>query len=268
MLTAAALTVFAAGLLAHPAVAAPCTVAALADVAGRADHTVGAAGNARMIAARPGVVKIAAVGDLAYESGTAAEFRNYWRPHFGTLEHLVFAAAGNHEARTAGFAGLEAELGDRADSNRGSTVCGTWRLVSLNPYRGTTRAVDFLRAERVRFPDRHLLAVWHPPAYSSGSHGGSATGRALQDAAQSVGALVVVNGHDHDYERFAPKGPTRQFVSGLGGHEARPFGAAKTGSQARYTGRPGTLFLELAPSGSYAWEFRTIDGTVRDAGRS
>jgi len=92
----------------------------------------------------------------------------------------------------------------------------------------------------------------------------------LWDALYAGNADVVVNGHDHDYERFAAQNPDgiadasrgiREFVVGTGGKNLRPFTVAHANSEVRYREAFGALKLTLSP-GRYQWEF------IPQAGRS
>ncbi len=86
------------------------------------------------------------------------------------------------------------------------------------------------------------LAYFHHPLFSSGDHGNQTSMRPTWDALYAANADVVVNGHDHNYERFAPQSPSgaadpargiREFVVGTGGAGLRPF-ASELRPTARY----------------------------------
>ena len=261
-----------AALPATPAQAATCSVAAAGDVAGW-DYRSGAARTAALILKEnPGTV--IALGDLAYESGTATEFATYYRPTWGQFEAKTEAVAGNHEYRTVGADGMEAELGEASNDNRAVPRCG-WRLVLVNQYKGITAGADFVRSQRAAHPSAPMLIAWHAPRFSSGSeHGSDPSVQPLWAAARDVRARIVLNAHDHSYERFAPMNRdgyriadgTRTFVSGLGGHGIRSLGAVQPNSELRYTGNPAVLFLSLGSTGAYSWELLRYDGAVRDSG--
>jgi len=120
-----------------------------------------------------------------------------------------------------------------------------------------------------------VLAYWHHARFSSGPHGSSTRTAALFRALWDAGADVVITGHDHTYERFAPLGPdgtldarrgVRQFVVGTGGGGLYEFGSPERGSAFRYSAGWGVLKLSLVPRG-YAWEFVAADGArVVDSG--
>lgn len=274
LLAAGSLAVTAALVPAQPAAAAPCVVAAAGDIAAASDYRTGAARTAAQIKATA-PAKVIALGDLAYESGTASEFATYYRPTWGAFESITEAVAGNHEYRTPGADGMEAELGEASNDNRGFTICG-WRVVLLNSYKGVQKAASFLQAQRAAYPRLHFLVAWHEPRRSSGRHGNEPAMQTLWAYARGAGAKVVLNAHDHDYERFAKldingvpaSNGTRQFVSGLGGHAARPFSTIRAYSQKRFTGQPAVLYLTLNSSGTYSWRLRSVDGVLRDSGSS
>jgi PKD repeat protein len=122
----------------------------------------------------------------------------------------------------------------------------------------------------------NVLAYWHQPRFSSGEHGNNAAYQPFWQDLYDAGADIVLNGHDHDYERFAPQGPTgvadpghgvREFVVGTGGAENRAFASTiVANSEARATGTFGVLELTLGPS-SYTWQFLPVAGaTFTDAG--
>lgn len=124
----------------------------------------------------------------------------------------------------------------------------------------------WLRRDLAAHPDVAVLAFWHKPRWSSGArHGNDASVQPLWDALTGR-AGVVLNGHEHNYERFAPVGRVREFVAGTGGSSTYPFGSAERGSQKRIAQTPGVLRLELRPGSSYTWAFLTADGRVLDTG--
>lgn len=121
-----------------------------------------------------------------------------------------------------------------------------------------------------------MLAYWHHPRFNSGaSHGNFSAAQAIWDALYAAGADVVLNGHEHVYERFDPQTPTamadpqngiRQFTVGTGGIGFYSFGATKPNSAVRHTGSYGVLKLTLWAA-SYDWEFLAVaPSTFMDKG--
>ena len=155
-------------------------------------------------------------------------------------------------------------------------MCNGWRLVVLNTYsRGphidpvaVRRAAAFLAADVRRHPQAKRIAAWHVPRFSSGGeHGNDRSVAAIWNAAVRGRVRILLNAHDHDYERFAPvgRGHTVQFVNGLGGHHIRPFGKRARASLVRFTGTPAVLFLTLRPGG-FSWAERAVTGRLVDRG--
>jgi hypothetical protein len=122
---------------------------------------------------------------------------------------------------------------------------------------------QWLRADLDAHKTLCTLGYWHSPRFSSGYQGGHASMEPLWDALYDAGAEVVIAGHDHDYERFAPQTPTglldsaggiRQFVVGTGGTDLLPFNGAAANSELRNNTTLGVLLLKLY-DGWYEWEF-------------
>jgi hypothetical protein len=127
----------------------------------------------------------------------------------------------------------------------------------------------WLRADLAAHPASCTLAYWHKPLFSSGgAHGNDLEMTPLWQALYDAHADVVINGHDHNYERFAPQNPQggqdlkegiREFVVGTGGKNLRPFGTIKDNSEVRNNKAFGVLKLTLLPT-SYEWLFISQQG--------
>ena len=119
------------------------------------------------------------------------------------------------------------------------------------------------------------LAYWHHPRFSGGEHGNEPQYDAFWRDLYAARADVVLNGHDHDYERFAPQDPAgaadpaggiREFVVGTGGKNHYKFITVAANSQARNESTFGILSLTLRPTG-YDWRFVPEPGkTFTDSG--
>lgn len=231
------------------------------------------------------------LGDIQYESGTLSDFNTYYHPTWGAHKAITWPAPGNHEYQTAGargyfdyFNGAGVQTGRAGDRSRGyySFDLGEWHIVSLNSNCtaiggcGAGSAQEqWLRADLAAHPKTCTMAFWHHPRFSSGAHGNTSAMQALWQALQDHGADLVLAGHDHDYERFAPQTATgtlssttgiRSFVVGVGGKETRGFGTIRPNSERRDQTSLGVLKLTLRPAG-YDYEFVPIPGhTFTDAG--
>ncbi len=213
------------------------------------------------------------VGDNAYEKGTPEEFANCYGPTWGRHLDRTRPSPGNHEYGTAGAAGYFGYFGARAgDPDEGYYAydLGAWRVYSLNTncrFVGCgedSAQLAWLEADLLANPKPCTVAYWHAPRYSSGRHGNDDSANALWDALYEAGAELVLAGHDHSYERFAPMNadgnlaPDRgivSFVVGTGGRALYEFHDVLTTSRARNATTWGVLELTLAPG---AWSSRFV----------
>ncbi len=271
-----------------PGPRSPRTSAEIAVLVGAGDiadckDLSGAEATAKLLEQTPGTVF--AVGDLAYPDGTAENFQCYDRT-WGRVKARTRPAPGNHEFHSSGATYYFRYFGAAAgDPGRGyySYDLGTWHIISLN---SECQAVGgcapgspeerWLRGDLAAHPAACTLAYFHKPLFSSGSaHGDDPEMRPLWQALYQARADVVVSGHDHDYERFAPQTPDgvadpktgiREFVVGTGGKNHRPFRAPHANSEVRDATSFGVLALTLRP-GAYDWKFIPEPGkTFTDAG--
>jgi hypothetical protein len=229
----------------------------------------GAADTARTVAAGlstdPKAV-VLTLGDHTYPRGTAREFADCYGPTWGRFKDRTWPAPGNHEYYTPGAAPYFAYFGERAARGWYSLDLGSWHVISLDSGLAPGAHMEqmaWLRADLASHPARCTLAFWHEPLYSSGGHGSIPKMRQAWRLLLDAGAELVLSGHDHDYERFAPQDADghldhargmRQFVVGTGGAYPTPFLLALPNSEMRDNGRSGVLRLRLL-DGRYEWEF-------------
>jgi calcineurin-like phosphoesterase family protein/Big-like domain-containing protein len=237
----------------------------------------------QVVAAGGSSVTVFTAGDNAYSSGSATEFSTYYDPTWGRHRSRTRPSPGNHDYSTSGASGYFGYFGSQAGpSGRGyySYDAGNWHIVSLNSEVATSAGSaqeQWLRSDLAATSKPCVLAYWHKPRFSSGSKHGSDAGMGpLFKALYDYHAEVVVSGHDHEYERFAPQDPSgtadpgkgiRQFVAGTGGESLSGFGTPLPNSEVRYSGSFGVLKLTLGSSG-YTWEFIPVSGSFRDSGNA
>jgi len=226
------------------------------------------------------------LGDLQYEDGTLDKFQRSFDPTWGRLKSQMRPTVGNHEYRTPGaagyfdyFNGVGAADGPAGPRDKGyySYDLGPWHVVALNsqcshptadnPYKADCRAgsaqEQWLRADLAAHPSRCTLAVWHHPWFSSGLAGVNDAVQPLYQALYDGGVDVLLTGHDHGYERFAPmdgaanrdaERGVRQFVVGTGGKNHEDSALTPPNSEVRENLTFGVLKLTLRP-GAYLFEF-------------
>ncbi|MFI6128618.1 DNRLRE domain-containing protein [Micromonospora sp. NPDC051141] len=221
-------------------------------------------------------------GDNVYNSGTTSEFTSYYAPTWGRHKARTRPSPGNHDYNTSGASGYYGYYGSQAGpSGRGyySYDLGNWHVVSLNSNVGMSAGStqeQWLRADLAASTKPCTLAYWHHPLYTSSSDHAPSTGtRPLYQALYDHDADVVVWGHNHVYERFAPMNANggydaarglRSFVAGMGGADHYGFGTIQPNSEARNSSAFGVLKFTLHAT-TYDWQFVPVAGqTYTDSG--
>jgi hypothetical protein len=235
----------------------------------------GAKATAALLDRIPGTVFTA--GDNVYVNGTLGEFTKYYLPTWGRHLARTKPAPGNHDYNTSGATGYYRFFGALAgDPLLGyySYDLGDWHVLALNSNiaRGAGSAQEkWLRADLAASTKPCTVAYWHHPRFTSGAgHPPDRSVAALVQALYDYNAEIVIAGHDHNYERFAPQNPSgqadpargiRHFVVGTGGASHSGFTTPIPNSEVRNGNTFGVLKLTLHTNG-YDWQF------VPEAGRS
>ena len=215
---------------------------------------------------------VAPLGDEQYDRGTLPDFAGSYQPSWGRFFSRSLPTPGNHEYRTIDATDYFAYFGAAAgDPNRGfySYDLGAWHVVSLNSncfYVSCAAGSDqeqWLRADLATHRTQCTLAYWHHPRFSSGPEGERPALEDIWDALYDAGADLVLVGHEHLYERFAPIGlggaadperGIREIIVGTGGRSHSTFRKIKPLSRARNNATFGVISLTLHPA-SYDWQF-------------
>jgi hypothetical protein len=232
----------------------------------------------QVVAQHPSAVVFTA-GDNVYSDGAPEEFAQCYDPTWGRHRDRTRPSPGNHDYNTEAAEGYFGYFGESAgEPGQGyySYEAGEWQVISLNSNCGDVACdagspqEQWLREQLQASDAACTLAYWHHPLFSSGDHGGADSVRDLFAALYEGDAEIVINGHDHNYERFAPQDPTgthdpvrgiRQFVVGTGGTGNRGVDAPVPNSEARWTDSFGILQLSLYPEG-YEWEYVPESGSA------
>jgi acid phosphatase type 7 len=225
------------------------------------------------------------LGDLQYGDATLAQFNGSYHPSWGRLKTITRPAPGNHEYKTSGAVGyfdyfngpgnLEGIAGHRAKGYYSYNL-GAWHLVALNSECSEvggcgpgSAQLQWLRQDLQSNARTCTLAYWHHPRFSSGNHGNQESTHGLWQALWQAGAEIVLSGHSHSYERFAPQNPSavndpghgiRQFVVGTGGKDLKSFETIQPNSVVRNSASFGVLALRLRAD-SYRWQFVPAAGS-------
>jgi acid phosphatase type 7 len=238
----------------------------------------GGAATAALLDNIPGQVFTA--GDNAYPNGSDADYANCYNPSWGRQKARTHPSPGNHEYQTPGAAGYYNYFGALAGpAGRGyySYDLGNWHVVSLNSNCSSITGgcgaggaqEQWLRQDLAASTKPCTIAYWHHPFYSSGQiHGRSLEMQALWQALYDNNAEVVVSGHEHQYERFAPQNANsgldnargiRQFVVGTGGAILYAGATPIANSEVRNGNTNGVIKFTLNANG-YAWQFVPVAG--------
>src|SRR5215210_3967278 len=211
------------------------------------------------------------LGDNAYEDGTLQQYTDYYDPGWGAFKPKTYPIPGNHDYHTPAGEGYFTYFGARAQAEYYSYDLGSWHLIALNgelPHSAGSSQEVWLKGDLAANADKCTLAYWHEPRFTSGDvHGNDTSFDPFWEDLYAARADVVLNGHNHNYERFARQNPQgqadpagmREFVVGTGGESHYGFGAPQPNSEVRNGETFGVLKLTLH-SGSYEFEFAPVAG--------
>jgi hypothetical protein len=229
------------------------------------------------------------MGDNAYPSGAEGVDRDIERcfaTTWGTprVLNVIHPAPGNHDYDSGSGQPYFAYFGDRAGpAGKGyySFDVGSWHIVSLNSEllfeTGSAEEAkaqeDWLRKDLAQHRALCTLAYWHRALFSSGVYGATDEVRGLWDILYQNGVDIVLNGHEHHYERFAPQTPAgvadsatgiAEIIAGTGGGDLRRLRSELAANSAyQVKGRFGVLKLILG-DGQYVHSFIDADGGIWD----
>jgi hypothetical protein len=242
----------------------------IASCSSTGDETV-----ADMLEGIPGTVFT--LGDNAYSNGSASDYTNCYGPSWGrpSIKSRTKPVPGNHEYNTAGATGYFGYFGAAAgDPTKGYYAydLGGWRIYALNTNSACTTIAcgagstqeQWLKADLAANPRQCVLAMWHHPRFSSSQHGNNTVTSAIWQDLYDAHAEIVLSGHDHAYERFAPQNPSGgldnangivEWVVGTGGANHYTFPNIQPNSLVRDNTAFGVLKLTLSPNG---WSFQFV----------
>jgi hypothetical protein len=219
-------------------------------------------------------------GDNVYENGTAAEYQDCYEPSWGRHKARTRPTPGNHEYASPEATPYYDYFGENAGpAGKGyySYDLGSWHVISLNSNVAADPAsaqYQWLESDLTTNQSKCMMAIWHHPVFSSGDHGNNPKMAEIWKLLDESGADLVLVGHDHNYERFAPQdyagiadpNGLRQIVVGTGGRHLRPFVTVQPNSEVRDNNTLG-LFKMTLHADSLDFEFIPEPGkTFSDSG--
>jgi len=218
------------------------------------------------------------LGDNQYPDGALNDYQQSYDPAWGRFRDITFPVAGNHEWHLPDAQGFRDYFG--LDPTWYTFTLGTWRLYALDGSCGDnggcgpgSAQYEWLRSELPKHSERCILAYWHQPRFSSGTvHGSNSAVDPFWRLLATAGTDLVLNGHEHNYERFAPQDADAQpsssgiveIVAGTGGasEASYPFGDPIPNSMVRLNGI-GVAELDLWSDGWFE-RFVRPNGDVVD----
>lgn len=231
---------------------------------------------------------ILALGDNQYPCAAHSDFLAAFDPAWGRVKSLIRPIQGNHDwecdfsGRARGYFQYFGAAAGEEGKGYYSYDLGTWHLIALNSQCGHVGGCNadspqgrWLQADLAANRSKCTLAYFHYPRFASGLEGDRSEGAPFWDQLYAAGADVILNAHEHHYERFARMTPAgvldtqrgiRQFIVGTGGRELHGFQFNGRNSEVRRNASWGVLRLSLAPT-SYSWQFvPTTAGAPADSG--
>ncbi|HQR19374.1 MAG TPA: metallophosphoesterase [Burkholderiaceae bacterium] len=259
----------------------PVTIVAAGDIADcGSDGTQFPEATRTAALVQPSDALVLTLGDNTYPIGAPAEFADCFNPTWGQFKERIRPSPGNHEYITMDAGGYFGYFGAAAGpSGRGyySFDAGAWHVISLNSNVDAAPGSPqhaWLQNDLAASKARCLLAYWHHPVFSSGPHGNDPRMVEVYRLLNRAGADIVLVGHDHIYERFAPQDAdgrsdpqrgVRSFTVGTGGARLYSLRTPQPNSEYRDNSSYGVLRLTLA-DGSYRWTYVPVNGAFRDEG--
>jgi hypothetical protein len=219
--------------------------------------------------------RVFTAGDNAYLDGAASDFTNKYHPAWGPFKNRTSPSPGNHEYHTSGASGYMNYFGSVAglrsvNPTYYAYTLGAWRVYALDS--NISMAIgspqyNFVQNDLASNGALCELAYWHHPIASSGQHGNIAVARPIFALFDAQGGDLVLNGHDHNYERFTKidslgrpsASGVRQIIVGTGGTGLRSLGFVQPGSEVRNSTTHGIVDINLSSTG-YSGTFVPVPG--------
>jgi hypothetical protein len=217
------------------------------------------------------------MGDNQYDDARLADFQNYFDTSWGRFKPKLHPAPGNHETYdpAGSMAGYKAYFGAIAYPQGKSYYSynyGNWHFIVLDSNIFDQSAqITWLQSDLAANTKGCVAAYWHHPLFSSGEHGNDPVSKPVWQILYDAHADLILNGHDHHYERFAPQNPNAgadpnglvELIGGMGGAPPYNIVNVQPNSQKRLSGTFGVVKLTFTDS-TYAWQLIGTDNAVKD----
>jgi hypothetical protein len=238
-------------------------------------YLANARATAELLRALPGPKFTA--GDNVQDTGSMREYLDYWQPTWGTLGNEIFPTIGNHDRQSAYFDYFGSRAGPFGLGYYSYDLGRSWHVLSLNSNDSSAiggAQYAWVAQDLAANTRPCTIAIWHHPTVSSGENADERTMENIRRLLYRSGAEIVINGHNHTYERMLPSDDAyrrndrfglTQFVVGTGGYALYSFKSIAPNSAIRFNQDHGVLSLTLR-AGSYSWQFITVKSGAVDTG--
>lgn len=221
------------------------------------------------------------MGDNQYDDARLQDFEDYYDTSWGAFKDKTRPVPGNHETYDPDGAleGYKSYFGDIAYPKGESYYSydqDNWHFIALDSNSFDDREqIDWLKADLAANSKKCVAAYWHHPLFSSGEHGNDPVSRPVWKLLYANKAELVMNGHDHHYERFAPQNPDGkadangivELLGGMGGANPYKIEEVQPNSQKRITKTFGVVKLNFTDTG-FSWNLVGTDGSTKDSSPS
>ncbi|MFD9861070.1 metallophosphoesterase family protein [Streptomyces alboflavus] len=221
------------------------------------------------------------MGDNQYDDARLKDFQKYYATTWGAFKDKTKPVPGNHETYDpAGpLKGYKSYFGSVAYPDGKSYYSydqGNWHFIALdsNSFDSSSQ-INWLKKDLAANSKKCVAAYWHHPLFSSGEHGNNPVGKPVWKLLDEAKAELVLGGHDHHYERFAPQkangsadsGGIVEILAGTGGANPYKIEEVQPNSQKRITDTYGVVKLDFTDTG-FSWKLIGTDGSTKDTSPS
>ncbi|MEC4015456.1 metallophosphoesterase family protein [Streptomyces sp. H27-D2] len=221
------------------------------------------------------------MGDNQYDDARLTDFKKYYDKTWGAFKAKTHPSPGNHETYDpdGSLAGYKSYFGSIAYPKGKSYYSfdqDNWHFIALDSNSFDRSAqIDWLKADLAANSKKCVAAYWHHPLYSSGEHGNDPVSRPVWKILTDAKAELVLNGHDHHYERFAPQNEDAEadpnglveLLGGMGGANPYDIEEVQPNSEKRLTKTFGVVKLNFTDDG-FSWDLVGTDNRTKDSSPS
>ncbi|KAA6212794.1 alkaline phosphatase [Streptomyces albofaciens JCM 4342] len=220
------------------------------------------------------------MGDNQYDDARLKDFQKYYDTSWGAFKAKTHPVAGNHETydpagKLSGYKSYFGSVAYPKGKSYYSFDHGNWHFVALDSNSLDSAQTKWLKDDLAGNSKKCVAAYWHHPLFSSGEHGNQPVSRSVWKLLYDAKAELVLNGHDHHYERFAPQDPDGkadpdglvELLAGMGGANPYKIEEVQPNSEKRLTKTFGVVKLNFTDDG-FSWDLVGTDGKTKDSSPS